>query len=247
VNDHGRRGQARGGSQQCGIDRGCAQAAAKGKDIHGKRVSGDTPPMRFVTWRGRRVSQLSPSIRFSCWRRIVRRSIFINGEIIMKSFIPALTGAACLTFAASSFAGGSLSVSRELTVDRAPETVWKLLGEFNALDVWLPPVQRSSFKGKATKPGAVRVLDLGNDASVTEELLAYNDAGHSYRYAFLKSPLPVKNYVATIELSAASGGKTLVKWHSTFDASGAPDDTAKAAVQGIYDAGLGKLATIFKN
>ena len=165
----------------------------------------------------------------------------------MKSIIRTFAGAACLTLAANSFAGGSLSVSRELTVDRAPETVWKLVGEFNSLDVWLPPVQKSSFKGNATQPGAVRVLDLGNDASVTEKLLAFNGAGHSYRYAFLKSPLPVKNYVATIELSAAADGKTLVKWHSTFDAAGAPDDKAKEAIQGIYDAGLGKLATIFKN
>ena len=162
----------------------------------------------------------------------------------MNTIIRHSIGAAGLALAATSFAGG-LTVARETTLDRAPATVWKLLGEFNSLDVWLPPVQTSSFTGVATQPGAVRVLGLGGDASVTEKLLSYDGVKHSYSYAFLKSPLPVKNYVATIELSATPDGKTVVKWRGTFDAAGAPDDKAKEAIQGIYDAGLTKLAAIF--
>ena len=160
-------------------------------------------------------------------------------------------GAASLTLATGSFAVGSLAVSREITVDRPPATVWKLMGEFNALDVWLPPVLSSARVGNtltsaASVPGAIRRLELGGNASVTEKLVAYSSAKHSYSYAFVESPLPVKNYVATIELKPTTDGKTLIKWHSTFDADGAPDDQAKQAIQGIYDAGLAKVATIFK-
>lgn len=162
----------------------------------------------------------------------------------MNSLIRHTVGAAGVLLAASSMAG-SLTVARETTVDRSPATVWKLLGDFNALDVWLPPVQTSTFTGEPTKPGAVRVLGLGGNASVTEKLLAYEADKHWYSYAFLQSPLPVKNYVATIELRPAPDGKTLVRWRGNFDAAGAPDEQAKAAIQGIYDAGLGKLATIF--
>ena len=164
----------------------------------------------------------------------------------MSSIIRHTAGAAAsLMVAASSFAG-SLSVTREAIVERPPATVWKLVGSFNALDVWLPPVRGSSFTGNATQPGAIRMLDLGNNASVTEKLLSFSAGEYRYSYAFLSSPLPVKNYVATIELSAAGPGKTRVKWSSTFDADGAPDDKAKDAILGIYDAGLGKLATIFR-
>ena len=163
----------------------------------------------------------------------------------MNSVIRHCVGTAALMLAADSFAAGNLAVSREITVDRAPATVWKLVGEFNSLDVWLPPVLGSTFTGSATQPGAVRLLDLGNNASVTEKLLAYSGERHSYSYAFLKSPLPVKNYVATIELSTTADGKTLMKWHSTFDADGAPDDKAKEAILGIYDSGLAKVAVIF--
>jgi mxaD protein len=165
----------------------------------------------------------------------------------MNSVIRHTAGAAAsLMVAASSFAAGSLSVSREAIVERPPATVWKLVGSFNALDVWLPPVRGSSFTGNATQPGAIRMLDLGNNASVTEKLLSYSGSDHRYSYAFLASPLPVKNYVATIELSAAGSGKTRIKWSSTFDADGAPDEKAKEAILGIYDAGLGKLAAIFR-
>jgi mxaD protein len=144
------------------------------------------------------------------------------------------------------FAAGSLTVSREAIVERSPETVWKLVGSFNSLDVWLPPVRNSSYKGEATHPGAIRVLDLGNNASVTEKLLSYSSVEHHYSYTFLSSPLPVSNYVATIELSPVAEGRTLVKWTSTFDAAGTPDDNAKEAIQGIYDAGLSKLTAIFR-
>ena len=142
-------------------------------------------------------------------------------------------------------ANGSLSASREITVDRSPAVVWKLLGAFDALDVWLPPVHSSSSTGSPTEAGAIRVLDLGNNLSVTEKLLDYSSARRSYSYAFLKSPLPVRNYVATIEVNEAPQGRTVVKWHSTFDAAGAPDDTAREAILGIYDAGLRKVAAIF--
>ena len=164
----------------------------------------------------------------------------------MTATIRHCVATAGLVLATGSYAAGHLAVSREITVDRAPDTVWKLVGEFNSLDVWLPPVLASTFTGSPTQPGAVRVLDLGNNASVTEKLLAYSSERRSYSYAFVKSPLPVKNYVATIELSTTADGKTRVKWHSTFDADGAPDDKAKEAILGIYDAGLGKVALIFK-
>lgn len=164
----------------------------------------------------------------------------------MNQVVRNYVGAASLMLAAGSAAAGNLSVSREVIVDRAPATVWKLLGEFNALDVWLPPVLSSVFEGDPVRPGAVRVLDLGNNATVTEQLLEYSSAERSYSYTFLESPLPVKNYVATIELSAAADGKTLIRWRSTFDAAGASDAKATEAIGGIYDAGLTRIAAIFR-
>jgi mxaD protein len=151
-----------------------------------------------------------------------------------------------LAVSASSHAAGALSVSREVVVDRSPDTVWKLVGEFNALDVWLPPVQASSTSGGPVRPGSVRILDLGKHASVTEKLTAFDQHRRSYSYTFLASPLPVANYNATIALEERPGGKTLVRWTSQFDSHGASDAVAMEAIGGIYDAGLAKLTEIFK-
>lgn len=146
--------------------------------------------------------------------------------------------------AAAAAQAGTLSVEREMTIDKAPATVWKMVGDFNTLDVWHPAVASSTATG--AKPGATRVLTLGNGATITEKLLARDPAKHSYSYAILKSPLPVKNYKSTLQLSPTADGKTLMKWSSTFEASGADDAKAQEVIQGIYDAGLAKVAANFK-
>ena len=150
-----------------------------------------------------------------------------------------------LASAAAASHAGELSVQRETTIDRAPATVWKMVGDFNALDVWHPAVTRSTATGNA--PGATRLLTLGNGATISEKLLARDAAKHSYSYAILKSPLPVKNYKSTLQLSPTPDGKTLMRWSSTFEAAGADDAKAQEVIQGIYDAGLAKVAANFKS
>jgi mxaD protein len=154
------------------------------------------------------------------------------------------TLAAALVLAASAAQAGELKVEREMTIDKAPATVWKMVGDFNALDVWHPAVASSTATG--SKPGATRLLTLGNGATISEKLLARDPARHSYSYAILKSPLPVKNYKSTLQLKPTADGKTLMTWSSTFEANGADDAKAQEVIQGIYDAGLAKVAANFK-
>ena len=164
----------------------------------------------------------------------------------MNSIRKLIAGASLLMIATSAFAAGALTVEREATVDGSPDSVWKLVGNFNALDVWHPAVVSSTMKGAGTKAGATRSLTLGNGAKIEEKLTAYSSVKHTYSYAILSSPLPVKNYVSTLTLSKAGEGKTLVKWSSTFDANGASDDEAKKVIGGIYDGGLSRVGSTLK-
>lgn len=166
--------------------------------------------------------------------------------MLLKTTLNHLAGAALSIVAASSFAAGSLSVEREVTVDGAPATVWKLIGDFNAFDVWHPAVVESTQTGSGNRVGATRMLSLKGGGAIDEKLVAYDAAAHRYTYAITKSPLPVKNYVSTIAVSPAAGGKSQVRWNSTFDANGAEDAKAKDVISGIYDAGLGRAVAIFK-
>lgn len=164
----------------------------------------------------------------------------------MKTLALKLTVASLLFATGTCFAAGALSVTREVTVDNASSTVWKLVGNFNSLDVWHPAVVTSALNGNGTKVGTRRLLTLGDGATILESLLSYSAAKTSYSYSILKSPLPVANYKSTITLTPVDEGHTLMKWTSTFDANGASDEQATAVIGGIYDAGLAKVVANFK-
>jgi mxaD protein len=142
-------------------------------------------------------------------------------------------------------AAGRLSVERQAQLNAEPEIVWKMIGGYNHLDVWHPAVTHSEMTGTGTTKGDTRVLTLGDGATITEKLLSHT--GHSYSYAIEASPLPVEHYVSTIEVAPADGGGSIVRWTSTFDAKGAPDEKATAVIAGIYEAGLGRLTGYFNN
>lgn len=143
-------------------------------------------------------------------------------------------------------AEGAISFSRDITIDRSPATVWKYVGDFNAVDLWHPSVKNSTLKGQSNKPGAVRTLKLTTDGEMVEKLLAYDAAKTSYTYTTLKSPFPIKNYVSTISVKPTADGKTLMTWSATFDAVDVDEDIATEWVGIAFDGGLGKVATNFE-
>ncbi|WP_428423326.1 SRPBCC family protein [Methylibium sp.] len=156
--------------------------------------------------------------------------------------------AASLLMAAAGLchAQGAISFSRDITIDRSPATVWKYVGDFNAIDLWHPSVRNSTLKGSSTKPGAIRTLTLTGDGEMVEKLLAYDAAKTRYTYTTLKSPFPIKNYVSTLSVSPTADGKTLMTWSATFDAVGVDEDIATEWVGVAFDGGLGKVAGHFE-
>lgn len=160
---------------------------------------------------------------------------------MLSTMIKTTVSVVLLSSAISSFAGG-LTVSKNVTVNASPETTWKMIGDFNHLDVWHPVVIASKLiQGDSQSAGAVRLLTLGNGATITEQLESNNNALRSYTYAITASPLPVADYVSTITVSPAVDGKSTVTWSSSFDANGVEDAAAIKTISGIYDAGLGNL------
>lgn len=157
---------------------------------------------------------------------------------MLNTLIKTTLSAALLATAMTSFAG-DLNVSKEVTVNASPDTTWKMIGDFNHLDVWHPVVVGSELThGKSNN---MRLLTLGNGATITEKQVSRNDADRSYTYAIVESPLPVADYVSTISVTAAADGKSTVTWSSSFDAKDASDEDAVNAIAGIYDAGLNNL------
>jgi len=116
------------------------------------------------------------------------------------------------------------------------DTVWQMIGGFNALADWHPAIEKSELD----EGGEVRTLSLAGGGSITERLEEHNDAERTYTYTITQSPLPVANYKSTIKVLEEEGG-CKVEWSSLFDPHGATEGEASEVIEGIYKAGFDNL------
>lgn len=132
----------------------------------------------------------------------------------------------------------ALEAKKQVTVAATPADTWAAIGDFCGIAAWHPAVEACVIAEKDGK--TLRTLSLKGGGTIVEELVARDEAGMSYTYKILESPLPVANYESTIEVEDA-GGTTIV-WAGTFDAKDAFDADAVGVIEGIYQGGLDSLA-----
>ncbi len=116
------------------------------------------------------------------------------------------------------------------------DTVWRVIGGFNALPDWHPAIEKSELD----EGGEVRTLSLAGGGTITERLEEHDDAERTYTYTITQSPLPVANYKATIKVSEHDDG-CKVEWSSLFDPHGATEMEASEVIEGIYKTGFDNL------
>ena len=79
-----------------------------------------------------------------------------------------------------------LSVHMQVELKASPDEVWKLIGGFNDLPDWLPPIEKSTLD----ETGKIRHLSLAGGGEIVEQLEEHNDQERYYRYSIINSPLP---------------------------------------------------------
>ena len=126
-------------------------------------------------------------------------------------------------------------VIRSRKFNSASETIWKKIGDFKSLHTWHPAVKNCT----SSQGGKVRELTLADGGRIFETLL--NDSGLAYTYQIDKSPLPVKNYVATLRVRDSGPNACQVEWEATFEPAGASEDEAVTVIGGIFQGGLDNL------
>jgi ribosome-associated toxin RatA of RatAB toxin-antitoxin module len=135
-----------------------------------------------------------------------------------------------------------VSSSTELPVPA--KTVWDVIGNFNALPDWHPAVAKSQLEKQ--DGGTLRKLSLVGGGTIEEKLEQIDDKERRYTYSIVSGPLPVANYTATLKVRESQDGDgCTVEWSSEFEAKGAPEGDAVAAISGIYEAGFDNLKKIF--
>ena len=132
----------------------------------------------------------------------------------------------------------ALEAKKQVAVDATPAQAWAAIGDFCAIGAWHPVVETCVLGEKDGKP--MRTLALKGGGTIVEEQVERDEAGMSFTYRIIESPLPVANYESTIAVGH-EGGTTIV-WTGKFDAKGAPDADAIGVIEGIYQGGLDSLA-----
>lgn len=124
--------------------------------------------------------------------------------------------------------------------------VWPLFRDFNGLAGWHPGIAHSRLEdgGRHDAIGSVRYLSLKPSGFVREQLLMLDDPGTALRYSIIETDLPMRDYVAGINLRAITeSGTTLVEWWADFriEADADLQAVATAVGQGVFAAGLAAL------
>ena len=135
------------------------------------------------------------------------------------------------------------TVREAVSLNSSPAEIWSVIGDFDSLDSWHPVVASS----ETVQDGAAKIrhLTLGDGSKIVERLDTHDDDGRSYVYTILDAgPLPVRNYQSTLEVSGNDSASTVI-WSSEFEAHGASEADAQAAISGVYSAGFAALIEKF--
>jgi uncharacterized protein YndB with AHSA1/START domain len=135
-------------------------------------------------------------------------------------------------------------VSKTIHIAADPATVWTMLGRFDGLEAWMPPITRC--EGTGSGPGATRTLTMGDGATVIEELVSVDDGARRYSYKIVEAPLPIKNYLSTLSVTGEGSGSG-VTWACEFEVDGAPEAEIEAMMSGLYEGSLQNAKTLLED
>jgi hypothetical protein len=134
----------------------------------------------------------------------------------------------------------SVKMSTDLMVPA--QVVWNTIGTFNGLPDWHPLVESSKEENDGKTK--TRTLSIAGGGTIVEKLENVDPKERRYSYSILSGPLPVSGYQATLKVRDTGLGCS-VEWESEFDAAGAPENEAVAAIRGVYEAGFENLRKMF--
>jgi carbon monoxide dehydrogenase subunit G len=119
-----------------------------------------------------------------------------------------------------------------IDIDRSPEDVWAVIGDFGGIGGWMPGIESCRVEGEN------RILDTMG-MTITERLVSKDDAARAITYT-IADGAPVEHHQAVITVHP-EGGNSRVTW----DVEATPDEMADLMVT-IYQQALEALKTHFE-
>lgn len=128
---------------------------------------------------------------------------------------------------------GRETVTVSHTIDAPIDRVWAAISAIGGLERWFPVIETCQVEG--TGVGARRICGLANGATLYETVRTIDHAAKRFQYSIDESPLPVSNYLGTVALSDAGGGRTVLSWTAEFDV----DEGHRDEMKGMFAGALG--------
>jgi carbon monoxide dehydrogenase subunit G len=125
--------------------------------------------------------------------------------------------------------------------DQTAGDVWKYIGDFAGIASWMPGLQSCVVDGEGI--GSVRTIHFNETTFVKEALKALDEGARSLSYSIEEGPIPVQNYLATIEVVDSGSGGCRVNWSARFDL---PDGLDPAAITPALSGAYGGALTALK-
>jgi carbon monoxide dehydrogenase subunit G len=101
----------------------------------------------------------------------------------------------------------------EVSIDRSPDEVWKLLREFGGLEEWMPGIESCTVDGDVRTIGTMGIV-------VKEKLRSRDDSARRISYSVVESPIGnLESHLATIAVDPEGSGS-----HVTWSVEVTPDE-----------------------
>ncbi|WP_030168358.1 SRPBCC family protein [Spirillospora albida] len=129
------------------------------------------------------------------------------------------------------------------------DEVWSYLRDFGNLGEWMPGVRTGVIEdgGPPDRVGCVRRIIGPADTVFRERLAGLDDAGRTYWYLIIESPLPIRGAHGHLRVAPVTAtGQAFVEWWGEFSADAGDEEAMeKTLAHGIYGPGLESLAKRF--
>jgi len=129
------------------------------------------------------------------------------------------------------------------------DKVWMKIRDFNAMPNWHPGIANSYIENgePSDKVGCIRNFNLKEGGNIREKLLVLSDLDYLFSYSILESPMPLTNYVATVQLKPITDGdRTYAEWTAIFDCDPQDENHLINLVgDGVFLIGFNGLNQIF--
>ena len=133
-------------------------------------------------------------------------------------------------------------------IDASLEQVWPYIRAFNGLPDWHPFVAKSCIEDERseTEIGCIRNFQLAESgATIREQLLTLSDSDHRCTYSILDSPMPIEDYVASVQLiEITTTHQTFGHWRADFDVAPADKEEMLELVTSVFREGFANLNKI---